>query len=76
MIIGDLDLDRAQRDPAYLARVKAFLVPGDQGNARLYPASTASPAPKTGTALVSAADDILQRQGGVSEVLQGCHSLS
>ncbi len=26
MIIGELDLDLAQRDPAYLARVKAFLV--------------------------------------------------
>ncbi len=26
MIIGELDLERAQTDPAYLARVKAFLV--------------------------------------------------
>lgn len=26
MIIGDLDLDWAEQDPAYLARVKAFLI--------------------------------------------------
>jgi len=26
MIVGELDLERAQRDPAYLARVQAFLV--------------------------------------------------
>jgi hypothetical protein len=30
MIIGDLDLDWAEQDPDYLARVKAFLVSGRQ----------------------------------------------
>ncbi|MBL6953507.1 MAG: hypothetical protein ISR50_12790 [Alphaproteobacteria bacterium] len=36
MIIGELDLERAQRDPAYLARVKAFLVSGARINATLF----------------------------------------
>ncbi|MFP6747392.1 MAG: hypothetical protein VCD66_07350 [Alphaproteobacteria bacterium] len=30
MIIGDLDLDWAEQDPGYLARVKGFLVSGDK----------------------------------------------
>lgn len=33
MIIGELDLERAERDPAYLARVKAFLVRRNQATA-------------------------------------------
>ena len=33
MIIGDLDLDLAEQDPDYLARVKAFLVPAQQARA-------------------------------------------
>jgi hypothetical protein len=45
MIIGELDLERAYTDPAYLARIKAFLVsdvptnaPGaDSGGRRLAP---------------------------------------
>ncbi len=36
MIIGELDLERAQRDPAYLARVKAFLVSGARINGTLF----------------------------------------
>jgi hypothetical protein len=46
MIIGELDLDRAQREPAYLSRVKDFLVPCDQINARLL---TGSDEPTTET---------------------------
>lgn len=34
MIAGELDLDRAERDPAYRARALAFLVWGD-GHERL-----------------------------------------
>jgi|SaaInl4_135m_RNA_FD_contig_21_2121178_length_266_multi_4_in_0_out_0_1 hypothetical protein len=34
MIIGELDLERAERDPAYLARVKAFLLSGAQTGAQ------------------------------------------
>ncbi|MDP7547942.1 MAG: hypothetical protein QGF20_11665 [Alphaproteobacteria bacterium] len=33
MIIGELDLERAERDPGYLARVKAFLLSGAQTGA-------------------------------------------
>jgi len=33
MIIGELDLERAQHDPAYLARVKAFLASADRTEA-------------------------------------------
>ena len=33
MIIGELDLERAYTDPAYLADVKAFLVSGVPTNA-------------------------------------------
>ena len=29
MLVGDLDMRRARRDPAYLARIKAFLVRAD-----------------------------------------------
>jgi hypothetical protein len=79
MIIGELDLDRAQRDPAYLARIKAFLVPGDQGNVRLLPGPAASPAPPatmTRTALVQAADDILERLDRGTEYPQACQIIS
>ena len=30
MIVGDLDLDRAEDDPTYLAKVGAFLMPGNE----------------------------------------------
>ncbi|MDA1100002.1 MAG: hypothetical protein O2967_13565 [Proteobacteria bacterium] len=44
MLIGELDLNRAERDPAYLARVKAFLLPGHQINPGQGPKSAEPPA--------------------------------
>lgn len=54
MIIGELDLDRAERDPAYLARIKAFLdfaggrCPGRPPGAAGTAPAAAAPAPAQG----------------------------
>jgi|GEM_PF-5593552 len=47
MLIGDLDRDRAKRDPAYLARVRRFLVWPDRlpaADVVAFPAHAGTPA--------------------------------